>query len=70
MTWTRLAFSGATEYLSLIPGPICNDDGTEGWMAGTPIVTYAAVMPDGVFVVTSSSAPTPPRYWFLTATTQ
>ena len=39
-------------------------------MVGTPAIDYAVVTPDGVFVVTSSSAPTPPTYWFLTATTQ
>ena len=59
--WTQLTFSGATEYLSLVSGPICNDDGTEGSMVGMPVVTYAAVMPDGVFVVTSSRPqPRPP----------
>jgi hypothetical protein len=69
-TWTPIAFSGATAYLGLIPGPVCNDDGTEDSLVGSPAVSYAAVMPDGVFVVTYSSAPTAPTYWFLTATTQ
>jgi hypothetical protein len=69
-TWTRMAFSGATAYLGLIPGPVCNDDGTEGWLVGSPAVSYAVVAPDGVFVVGSSSAPTPPTNWFLTATTE
>jgi hypothetical protein len=67
-TWTRMAFSGATAYLGLIPGPVCNDDGTEDSLVGSPGVWYAVVAPDGVFVVTSSSAPTAPTYWFLTAT--
>jgi hypothetical protein len=70
MTWTQLTFSGETSYLPTISGPICNDDGTEGSSVGNVGLSYAAVMPDGVFVVTTSSAPTPPGYWFLTATTQ
>jgi hypothetical protein len=70
VTWTHLAFSGATEYLSLIPGPICNDDGTEGSGAGSLGLANAFVVPDGVFVVASSSAPTAPSYWFLTANAQ
>jgi hypothetical protein len=69
-TWTRMAFSGETAYLGLIPGPVCNDDGTEDWLVGSPAVSYAVVVPDGVFVVTSSSAPIPPVYWFLEAVTQ
>lgn len=70
VTWTRLAFSGETSYLPTISGPICNDDGTEGSTVGNVAVSGAIVLPDGVFVVTSSSAPTSPRYWFLTAVTQ
>jgi hypothetical protein len=70
VTWTQLAFSGETSYLPTISGPICNDDGTEGSTAGSVGISYAAVMPNGVFVVTSSSAPASPGYWFLTATTQ
>jgi hypothetical protein len=68
-SWTRLAFSGETAYLGLIPGPVCNDDGTEDTLVGSPAVSYAVVVPGGVFVVTSSSAPVAPSYWFLTATT-
>jgi hypothetical protein len=69
VTWRQLAFSGASIYLVLIPGPICNDDGTEGAVVGTPTVSNAFVTADGVFVVTTSSAPTPPTYWFLRAIT-
>jgi len=68
VTWTQLTFSGETSYLPTISGPICNDDGTEGAIVGNVGLSYAAVMPDGVFVVGTSSAPTPPTYWFLTAT--
>jgi hypothetical protein len=70
VTWTQLGFSGETSSLPTISGPICNDDGTEGSTVGSVGVSYAAVMPDGVFVVTSSSAPTSPGYWFLSAVTQ
>jgi len=70
VTWTRLTFSGETSYLPTISGPICNDDGTEGWTAGSVGISYALVMRNGVFVVTSSSAPTSPTYWFLTAITK
>lgn len=70
VTWAHLAFSGATAYLPTIAGPICEDDGTEGWIVGSIGIDYAVVLPDGVFVVASSSAPTPPMYWFLTATTE
>ena len=69
VTWTQLAFSGATAYLPTIAGPICNDDGTEGSMVGSLGISYAVVVRDGVFVVASSSAPVAPTYWFLTATT-
>jgi hypothetical protein len=69
VTWTRLAFSGATASLPTISGPICNDDGTEGWSTGGLGLSYAVVARDGVFVVASSSAPVAPSYWFLTATT-
>jgi hypothetical protein len=69
VTWTHLAFSGETTFLPTIAGPICNDDGTEGWTAGSLGISYAVVVQDGVFVVASSSAPTAPSYWFLTATT-
>ena len=68
VTWTQLTFSGSS-YYPTISGPICNDDGTEGGSPGSLGLSYAAVMPDGVFVVASSSAPAPPTYWFLTATT-
>jgi hypothetical protein len=70
VTWTQLTFSGETSYLPTISGPICNDDGTEGWTVGNLDISYVVVVPDGVFVVASSSAPAPPTYWFLTATTQ
>jgi len=70
VTWTRLAFSGTTDYLPTISGPICNDDGTEGWTAGSLSVAYAVVVRDGVFVVASSSAPTAPTYWFVMAITR
>jgi hypothetical protein len=69
VTWTQLAFSGATGSLPTIAGPICNDDGTEGWTAGSLGLANAFVVPDGVIVVGSSSAPVAPSYWFLTATT-
>ncbi len=68
VTWTQLAFSGSTDYPT-VSGPICNDDGTEGSTVGSLGLSFAAVLPDGVFAVTSSSAPTAPGYWFLTATT-
>lgn len=67
VTWTQLAFSGETSSLPTV-GPICNDDGTEGSTPGSLSLARAFVVPDGVFVVTSSSAPAPPGYWFLTAT--
>jgi hypothetical protein len=70
VSWTPLTFSGETSYLPIIAGPICNDDGTEGAIVGAVGISYAAVMPDGVVVVTSSSAPTPPLPWFLTAVTR
>jgi hypothetical protein len=70
VTWTELSFSGETSSLPTISGPICNDDGTEGSNVGGVGLSYAAVLPDGVFVVTSSSAPVSPGYWFLTAVTQ
>ena len=69
VTWTQLAFSGATASLPTIAGPICNDDGTEGWTSGSLGISYAVVVRDGVFVVASSSAPAAPSYWFLTAMT-
>jgi hypothetical protein len=68
VTWTQLAFSGATASLPT-SGPICNDDGTEGGSPGSLGFSYAVVVRDGVFVVASSSAPAPPSYWFATATT-
>lgn len=70
VTWTRLAFSGTTQYLILVPGPICNDDGTEGASVGTPAVAYVVLLREGVFLGTSSSAPTSPGYWFLRAVTK
>lgn len=69
VTWTQLAFAGATASLPTIAGPICNDDGTEGWSAGSLGISNAFVVRNGVFVAASSSAPTAPSYWFLTATT-
>ncbi len=69
VTWTRLAFSGATASLPTISGPICNDDGTEGWNVGSLSISNAVVVRDGVLVVPSSSGPVAPSYWFLTATT-
>jgi hypothetical protein len=69
VTWTQLAFSGATAFLPTIAGPICNDDGTEGSTVGSLGITNAFVVGDGLFVVASSSAPVAPTYWFLTATT-
>lgn len=69
VTWTQLAFSGATASLPT-SGSICNDDGTEGGSPGSLGFSYAVVVRDGVFVVASSSAPVAPSYWFLTATTQ
>jgi hypothetical protein len=69
VTWTQLAFSGETSYLPIVPGPICNDDGTEGAIVGAVSVANAIVMPNGVFVATTSSAPIPPGYWFLVAST-
>jgi hypothetical protein len=69
VTWTQLTFSGETSYLPTISGPICNDDGTESSGAGSLDIANAVVVPEGVFVVASSSAPTAPSYWFLTATT-
>jgi hypothetical protein len=69
VTWTQLAFSGGTSYLPIVPGPICNDDGTEGAIVGAVSVANAIVMPYGVFVITTSSAPIPPGYWFLAAST-
>jgi hypothetical protein len=68
VTWTQLAFSGATASLPTV-GPICNDDGTEGGSAGSLGLANAFVTPDGVFLVASSSAPAAPSYWFSTATT-
>jgi hypothetical protein len=68
MTWTELAFSGATATLPTV-GPICNDDGTEGSSVGSLGLANAFVLPGGVFVVASSSAPAAPTYWFVTATT-
>jgi hypothetical protein len=70
VAWVQLAFSGETTFLPTIAGPICNDDGTEGSTVGSLSVAYAVVVRDGLFVVASSSAPTAPTYWFLTATTQ
>lgn len=70
VSWAQLAFSGETSSLPTIAGPICNDDGTEGWTVGSLGISYAVVVRDGVFVVASSSAPAAPTYWFLTATTQ
>jgi hypothetical protein len=69
VTWTQLAFSGATTSLPT-SGAICNDDGTEGASPGSLGFSYAVVVRDGVFVVASSSAPVAPSYWFLTATTK
>lgn len=69
VTWTQLAFSGATS-LPTIAGPICNDDGTEGSAVGSLGLANAFVMADGVFVVASSSAPAAPSYLFATATTR
>jgi hypothetical protein len=68
VTWTQLAFSGATATLPTV-GPICNDDGTESSNPGSLGMANAFVVPDGVIVVGSSSAPVAPSYWFLTATT-
>jgi hypothetical protein len=68
VTWTQLAFSGATASLPTV-GPICNDDGTESSGAGSLGITNAFVVSDGVFLVASSSAPAAPSYWFSTATT-
>jgi hypothetical protein len=69
VTWTQLAFSGATASLPTIAGPICNDDGTEGSTVGSLGISDAIVVRDGVFVMASSSAPAAPTYWFLTPTT-
>ena len=70
VTWTQLPFSGGTSFLPIIPGPICNDDGTEGAIVGAISLSNAVVTPDGVFAMTSTSAPIPPGLWFLRATTQ
>ncbi len=56
VTWTQLAFSGATATLPTV-GPICNDDGTEGSSAGSLGIAYAVVVRNGVFVVASSYGP-------------
>jgi hypothetical protein len=66
VTWSQLIFSGATSLPTV--GPICNDDGTESSAPGSLGMANAFVVPDGVFVVASSSAPVAPSYWFLTAT--
>jgi hypothetical protein len=70
VTWTELTFSGETSFLPIVPGPICNDDGTEGAIVGAISLSNAVVTPDGVFAMTTTSAPIPPGLWFLRATTQ
>lgn len=67
ITWTRLAFSGATA-IPIIAGPICQDDGTEGWVTGGMDISHTVVVTDGVLVAGSGGLPQ--EFWFATAATK
>jgi hypothetical protein len=64
--WSRLAFSGSPPSQP-IPGPICQDDGTEGWNDGGQSLSLTVVVPDGVLVATNLPLPAPQELYFATA---
>ncbi len=64
VAWTRLVFTGSPA-IPEIAGPICQDDGTEGFDTGGMGVTYALSVANGVLVVGSGGLPQ--EFWFATA---
>lgn len=51
-TWSRLASSGSPPSHA-IPGPICQDDGTDGWNDGGSYLALTWVVPEGVLITTT-----------------